>query len=141
HRPHDTADACARDHRPFVPEPPAQDSLDAVESARGARRAPAPGVRLARLSYTCGMAATATERKLLIDGEWTETGAWLDIRSPYSGDVVGRVAKGGAADTRRSRARSARRRGSRYRPHGSKRHARCRRTRSPRSRPASSRVR
>jgi len=48
------------------------------------------------------MAATATERKLLIDGEWTETGAWLDIRSPYSGDVVGRVAKGGAAEARRA---------------------------------------
>ncbi len=48
------------------------------------------------------MAATATERKLLIDGEWVETGAWLDIRSPYSGDVVGRVAKGGAAEARRA---------------------------------------
>ena len=43
------------------------------------------------------MAATATERKLLIDGEWVETGDLLEIRSPYSGDVVGRVAKGGAA--------------------------------------------
>ena len=48
------------------------------------------------------MAATATERKLLIDGEWVETGDWLDVRSPYSGDVVGRVAKGGAADARRA---------------------------------------
>src|SRR5258706_3953995 len=48
------------------------------------------------------MAATATERKLLIDGEWVETGAWLDVRSPYSGDVVGRVAKGGAAEARRA---------------------------------------
>src|SRR5712691_1247238 len=54
------------------------------------------------LSYTWRMAATATERKLLIDGEWTETGAWLDIRSPYSGDVVGRIAKGGAAEARRA---------------------------------------
>ena len=26
------------------------------------------------------MAATATERKLLIDGEWVETGAWIDVR-------------------------------------------------------------
>ena len=42
------------------------------------------------------MAATATQRGLLIDGEWIETGNWLDVRSPYSGDVVGRVAKGGA---------------------------------------------
>jgi len=48
------------------------------------------------------MAATATERKLLIDGEWIETGDWVDVRSPYSGDVVGRVAKGGAAEARRA---------------------------------------
>src|SRR5689334_1167261 len=48
------------------------------------------------------MAATATERKLLIDGEWIETGDWLDVRSPYSGEVVGRVAKGGAAEARRA---------------------------------------
>jgi acyl-CoA reductase-like NAD-dependent aldehyde dehydrogenase len=48
------------------------------------------------------MAATATERGLLIDGAWVETGDWLDVRSPYSGDVVGRVAKGGADETRRA---------------------------------------
>jgi acyl-CoA reductase-like NAD-dependent aldehyde dehydrogenase len=48
------------------------------------------------------MAATATERKLLIDGEWVETGEWVDVRSPYSGDVVGRVAKAGAGETRRA---------------------------------------
>jgi acyl-CoA reductase-like NAD-dependent aldehyde dehydrogenase len=48
------------------------------------------------------MAATATERKLLIDGEWIETGAWVDVRSPYSGAVVGRVAKGGAGETKRA---------------------------------------
>jgi len=48
------------------------------------------------------MAATATERKLLIDGEWVETGDWIDVRSPYSGDVVGRVAKAGAEETRRA---------------------------------------
>jgi acyl-CoA reductase-like NAD-dependent aldehyde dehydrogenase len=48
------------------------------------------------------MAATAVERKLLVAGEWIETGEWIDIRSPYSGDVVGRVAKAGAAETRRS---------------------------------------
>src|SRR3954469_4181521 len=48
------------------------------------------------------MAATATERGLLIDGEWVETGEWLDVRSPYSGDVVGRVARGGAGETRRA---------------------------------------
>jgi acyl-CoA reductase-like NAD-dependent aldehyde dehydrogenase len=48
------------------------------------------------------MAATATERKLLIGGEWIETGDWLEVRSPYSRDVVGRVAKGGAEETRRA---------------------------------------
>src|SRR6266700_3946194 len=48
------------------------------------------------------MAATATERKLLIGGEWVETGEWVDVRSPYSGDVVGRVAKAGADETRRA---------------------------------------
>jgi acyl-CoA reductase-like NAD-dependent aldehyde dehydrogenase len=48
------------------------------------------------------MATTATERKLLIGGEWVETGEWIDVRSPYSGDVVGRVAKAGAAETRRA---------------------------------------
>jgi acyl-CoA reductase-like NAD-dependent aldehyde dehydrogenase len=48
------------------------------------------------------MAATATERKLFVAGEWLETGDWIDVRSPYSGDVIGRVAKGGAAETRRA---------------------------------------
>ncbi|MDQ5822040.1 MAG: aldehyde dehydrogenase family protein [Actinomycetota bacterium] len=48
------------------------------------------------------MATTVTDRPLLVGGEWVETGEWLDIRSPYSGDVVGRVAKGGAAETRRA---------------------------------------
>jgi acyl-CoA reductase-like NAD-dependent aldehyde dehydrogenase len=48
------------------------------------------------------MAATATEKRLLVAGEWVETGEWLDVRSPYSGEVVGRVAKGGAAETRRA---------------------------------------
>jgi len=44
------------------------------------------------------VAATATERKLLIGGEWVETGDWVEVRSPFSGDVVGRVAKAGAAE-------------------------------------------
>src|SRR5215216_371683 len=48
------------------------------------------------------MAATATERRLFIDGEWVETGDWIEVRSPYSGDVVGRVAKAGADDARRA---------------------------------------
>jgi acyl-CoA reductase-like NAD-dependent aldehyde dehydrogenase len=48
------------------------------------------------------MATTATERKLFVDGEWIETGDWLDVRSPYSGDVVGRVAKAGPDEARRA---------------------------------------
>src|SRR6266568_1757299 len=48
------------------------------------------------------MATTLAERKLLIGGEWIETGDWLEVRSPYSGDVVGRVAKAGAAETKRA---------------------------------------
>ena len=48
------------------------------------------------------MAATATQRALLIDGEWVETGEWIEVRSPYSGDVVARVAKGGEKETRRA---------------------------------------
>ncbi len=48
------------------------------------------------------MAATATERKLFVGGEWIETGDWLDVRSPYSGEVVGRVAKAGAGEARRA---------------------------------------
>ena len=48
------------------------------------------------------MATTASEKKLLIAGDWVETGDWVDVRSPYSGEVVGRVAKAGAAEARRA---------------------------------------
>jgi acyl-CoA reductase-like NAD-dependent aldehyde dehydrogenase len=48
------------------------------------------------------MAATATEKQLLIGGDWVETGEWIDVRSPYSGDVVGRVPKAGADETTRA---------------------------------------
>jgi acyl-CoA reductase-like NAD-dependent aldehyde dehydrogenase len=48
------------------------------------------------------VATTATERGLFVAGEWVETGDWLDVRSPYSGELVGRVAKGGAAEARRA---------------------------------------
>ncbi len=48
------------------------------------------------------MATTAAERKLLLDGEWIETGEWIEVRSPYSGEVVGRVPKAGAAEVRRA---------------------------------------
>jgi acyl-CoA reductase-like NAD-dependent aldehyde dehydrogenase len=46
------------------------------------------------------MATTATEKRLLIGGEWVETGDWVEVRSPYSGEVVGRVAKAGADEVR-----------------------------------------
>jgi acyl-CoA reductase-like NAD-dependent aldehyde dehydrogenase len=48
------------------------------------------------------VATTVAERKLLIGGEWVETGDWVEVRSPYSGEVVGRVAKAGAAETKRA---------------------------------------
>jgi acyl-CoA reductase-like NAD-dependent aldehyde dehydrogenase len=48
------------------------------------------------------MATTATDHPLLIGGERVETGDWTDVHSPYSGEVVGRIAKGGAAETRRA---------------------------------------
>jgi acyl-CoA reductase-like NAD-dependent aldehyde dehydrogenase len=44
--------------------------------------------------------AAANEKQLLVGGEWIETGDWLDVRSPYSGEVVGRVAKAGAGEAR-----------------------------------------
>jgi acyl-CoA reductase-like NAD-dependent aldehyde dehydrogenase len=47
--------------------------------------------------------ATATgERRLLIGGQWVETGDWIDVRSPYDGALVGRVPKAGTAEARRA---------------------------------------
>jgi acyl-CoA reductase-like NAD-dependent aldehyde dehydrogenase len=37
------------------------------------------------------------DHKLLVAGEWAETGAWAEVASPYDGSVVGRVAQGDAA--------------------------------------------
>ena len=48
------------------------------------------------------MAVTTADRHLLIGGEWVQTGDWQEVRSPYSGDVVARVAKAGADETRRA---------------------------------------
>jgi acyl-CoA reductase-like NAD-dependent aldehyde dehydrogenase len=45
-------------------------------------------------------AERVSTRALFIAGEWIETGEWDEVRSPYSGDVVGRVARGGAEHTR-----------------------------------------
>jgi acyl-CoA reductase-like NAD-dependent aldehyde dehydrogenase len=52
--------------------------------------------------YTPAMATTAVERKLLVGGEWVETGEWIEVRSPYDGAVAGRVPKGGAAEARKA---------------------------------------
>jgi acyl-CoA reductase-like NAD-dependent aldehyde dehydrogenase len=48
------------------------------------------------------VATTVDERKAFVAGEWVETGEWLEVRSPYSGEVVARVAKAGAAETKRA---------------------------------------
>ena len=48
------------------------------------------------------MAVTVQERKLLLDGAWIETGEWQEVRSPYSGEVVARVARGGAEEARKA---------------------------------------
>ncbi len=48
------------------------------------------------------MATTADVQKLLLDGAWIETGDSVEVRSPFSGDVVGRVAKAGAAEAGRA---------------------------------------
>jgi acyl-CoA reductase-like NAD-dependent aldehyde dehydrogenase len=39
---------------------------------------------------------------LFVAGEWVETGDWVEVRSPYSREVVGRVAEGGADETKRA---------------------------------------
>jgi len=48
------------------------------------------------------VAATASGKPLPIGGEWVETGAWVEVRSPYSGDLVARVARAGAEEARRA---------------------------------------
>src|SRR3954463_7729750 len=48
------------------------------------------------------MAVTVQERKLLLDGEWIETGEWQDVDSPYSGEPVARVARAGAEHARKA---------------------------------------
>ncbi len=48
------------------------------------------------------MATTVAERKLFVAGDWVETGDWVEVRSPYSGEPVARVAKAGAAETTRA---------------------------------------
>jgi len=48
--------------------------------------------------------ATTTEpvRKILVGGEWYETGETIDVTSPFDGSVVAQVAFGGRADAERA---------------------------------------
>jgi acyl-CoA reductase-like NAD-dependent aldehyde dehydrogenase len=46
--------------------------------------------------------AKQVERRLLIDGAWIETGEWQDVRSPFDGEMVARVARASADDARRA---------------------------------------
>jgi acyl-CoA reductase-like NAD-dependent aldehyde dehydrogenase len=48
------------------------------------------------------MAVTVQERKLLLDGEWIDTGEWQDVDSPYSGETVARVARASAEHARKA---------------------------------------
>src|SRR3954467_4312570 len=50
------------------------------------------------------MATTVAERKLFVAGEWLDTGDWIEVRSPYSGEVASRGAKAGAAEPKRAAA-------------------------------------
>jgi acyl-CoA reductase-like NAD-dependent aldehyde dehydrogenase len=44
----------------------------------------------------------SADRRLLVGGEWLDTGDWIDVRSPYSGNVVGRAGRGNAALVRQA---------------------------------------
>jgi acyl-CoA reductase-like NAD-dependent aldehyde dehydrogenase len=44
----------------------------------------------------------ASDHKLLVAGEWIETGEWGEVESPYDGSPVGRVALGDAATVDRA---------------------------------------
>ncbi len=46
----------------------------------------------------------AADHKLLVAGEWKETGEWREVASPYDGSAVGRVAVGDAATVVRAAA-------------------------------------
>jgi acyl-CoA reductase-like NAD-dependent aldehyde dehydrogenase len=48
------------------------------------------------------MTTVGNDHSLLIGGAPVETGEWTEVRSPFSGDVIGRIAKGGAAEARRA---------------------------------------
>jgi acyl-CoA reductase-like NAD-dependent aldehyde dehydrogenase len=46
--------------------------------------------------------AQATDRKLLASGQWTESGEWAEVQSPWDGHLVGRVAVGDVATVERA---------------------------------------
>lgn len=46
--------------------------------------------------------ASGTLERLYVDGEWVETGSVLEVRSPYSGEVVATVARAGREEARRA---------------------------------------
>jgi acyl-CoA reductase-like NAD-dependent aldehyde dehydrogenase len=48
------------------------------------------------------VAVTLQERKLLLDGDWIETGEWREVRSPYSGEAIARVPQAGAEHARQA---------------------------------------
>ena len=48
------------------------------------------------------MATTVPLRKLLVAGEWVVTDELVEVRSPYSGELVAQVAQAGVRETRRA---------------------------------------
>jgi acyl-CoA reductase-like NAD-dependent aldehyde dehydrogenase len=44
----------------------------------------------------------ATDHKLLVAGEWLQSGEWAEVQSPYDGRLVGRVAVGDVATVERA---------------------------------------
>src|ERR1044071_5080590 len=74
---------------------------------RTARRRSEAGRALRWLEATkeVGMATQtveAVDHKLLVAGEWGETGEWGEVKSPYDGSPVGRVALGDAGTVDRA---------------------------------------
>ena len=70
----------------------------------------------------------ATDHKLLVAGEWVETGEWAEVKSPYDGTLVGRVPEGRRGAGRRAARRPRERlRGGRLPPARARRGARPRR--------------
>ena len=93
-------------------------ALRASTTAPSGNEAPMPATIDSRL-----MATTATDRKLLIDGEWVETGDWVEVALAVRRRRPWRVSRGRAPRRRVERSTRLRGRWSR----------RCPRTSAPRS--------